>query len=57
MSYRIEIGESLAAAFGRIAAEEIDLARAELRRPITARRCITPAKPSNACAPCCARCG
>jgi CHAD domain-containing protein len=33
MSYRIEIGESLAAAFGRIAAEEIDLAAAELRRP------------------------
>ncbi len=33
MSYRIEIGESLAAAFGRIAAEEIDLATAELRRP------------------------
>jgi CHAD domain-containing protein len=33
MSYRIELGESLAAAFGRIAAEEIDLARAELRRP------------------------
>ncbi|HUD48350.1 MAG TPA: CHAD domain-containing protein [Candidatus Baltobacteraceae bacterium] len=33
MGYRIEIGESLAAAFGRIAAEEIDLAAAELRRP------------------------
>jgi CHAD domain-containing protein len=33
MSYRIEIGESLAAAFGRIAAEEMDLALAELRRP------------------------
>jgi CHAD domain-containing protein len=33
MSYRIEIGESLAAAFGRIAAEEIDQAAAELRRP------------------------
>ena len=33
MSYRIEMGESLAAAFGRIAAEEIDLAAAELRRP------------------------
>jgi CHAD domain-containing protein len=33
MSYGIEIGESLAAAFGRIAAEEIDLAAAELRRP------------------------
>jgi len=32
MSYRIKIGESLAAAFGRIAAEEIDLAAAELRR-------------------------
>ena len=33
MGYRIEIGESLAAAFGRIAAEEIDLAAAALRRP------------------------
>jgi CHAD domain-containing protein len=33
MGYRIEIGESLATAFGRIAAEEIDLAAAELRRP------------------------
>jgi len=32
MSYRMEIGESLAAAFGRIAAEEIDLAAAELCR-------------------------
>jgi CHAD domain-containing protein len=33
MSYRIEKGESLAAAFGRIAGEEIDLAAGELRRP------------------------
>jgi CHAD domain-containing protein len=33
MSYRIEKGESLAAAFGRIAAEEMDLVAAELRRP------------------------
>jgi CHAD domain-containing protein len=33
MSYRIKIGESLAAAFGRIAAEEMELAVAELRRP------------------------
>src|SRR5580658_10528169 len=33
MSYRIKIGEGLAAAFGRIAAEEMDLAVAELRRP------------------------
>jgi CHAD domain-containing protein len=32
MSYRIEKGESLAAALGRIAAEEMDLALAELRR-------------------------
>jgi CHAD domain-containing protein len=32
MSYRIERGESMAAAFGRIAAEEMDLALAELRR-------------------------
>jgi len=32
MSYRIKKGESLAAAFGRIAAEEIDLAATELRR-------------------------
>jgi CHAD domain-containing protein len=33
MSYRIKVGESLAAAFGRIAAEEIEVAAAELRRP------------------------
>ena len=33
MSYGIKMGESLATAFGRIAAEEIDLASAELRRP------------------------
>jgi CHAD domain-containing protein len=33
MGYRIEIGEGLAAAFGRIAAEEIEFATAELRRP------------------------
>jgi CHAD domain-containing protein len=33
MGYRIEAGESLAAAFGRIAGEEIDFASAELRRP------------------------
>jgi CHAD domain-containing protein len=33
MGYRIEIGESMATAFGRIASEEIDLATAELRRP------------------------
>jgi CHAD domain-containing protein len=33
MSYRIKIGEGLAAAFGRIAAEEMDLAVAEVRRP------------------------
>jgi CHAD domain-containing protein len=33
MSYRIEKGERMAAAFGRIAAEEIDLAVAELSRP------------------------
>jgi CHAD domain-containing protein len=33
MSYGIEKGESLAAAFGRIAAEEIKLAMTELRRP------------------------
>jgi CHAD domain-containing protein len=32
MSYRIEKGESLAAALGRIAAEEMDLALTELRR-------------------------
>jgi CHAD domain-containing protein len=32
MSYRIEKGEGLAAALGRIAAEEMDLALAELRR-------------------------
>jgi CHAD domain-containing protein len=32
MSYHIQIGESLAAAFGRIASEEIDLAAADLRR-------------------------
>jgi CHAD domain-containing protein len=32
MSYRIEKGESMASAFGRIAAEEMDLALAELRR-------------------------
>jgi hypothetical protein len=31
MSYRIEIGESLAAAFGTIAAEEMDLAMAVSR--------------------------
>ncbi len=37
MSYRIEKGESLAAAFGRIAEEEIDLAAAELRRPSRGR--------------------
>ncbi len=33
MGYRIQIGESMATAFGRIAAEEIDLAREALRRP------------------------
>jgi CHAD domain-containing protein len=33
MSYRIKKGESLAAAFGRIASEELKQARAELRRP------------------------
>ncbi len=33
MAYRIEQGESLGTAFGRIAAEEIDLAMAQLRRP------------------------
>ncbi len=32
MSYRIEKGEGLAAAFGRIAAEEMDLAMTQLRR-------------------------
>jgi CHAD domain-containing protein len=33
MSYRIALGENLAAAFGRIAAEEMDLAMAHLRHP------------------------
>jgi CHAD domain-containing protein len=33
MGYRIEIGESMATAFGRIAAEEINLATGALRRP------------------------
>ena len=33
MSYRIETGEGLAGALGRIAAEEMDLALTELHRP------------------------